>query len=290
MKKLISVLFVVAFAVPAYADFQWGSQTYNSAGQTLIVNSLGDKPTLSLFNTVGANGVVSQSLGANDFIGENGVKNTLGLSGYTVAYDFNPGAVNAFGVYNQPLPPGGPALTKLTFSGLDGDPRTNQDVYVLTSEYNRLSDQGQANSIDSLGAGLNATTVALAQTNVQVNANTQDIATLNTGLRDETGARIQGDTNLQNQINQTNTQVSQLGDRVSNLERVKVMPEAAIRLYDAKYLSIEAFDDYDATNGRNFAVGTKVTLKLGKSYEEKRIDAQDKEIRALKALLTRMAQ
>ncbi len=66
--------------------------------------------------------------------------------------------------------------------------------------------------------------------------------------------------------------VAALDGRVSALERLKVMPEADIRFYDGKHVSAMAYDAYDATNGRNFAVGVKVMLKLGKSYEEKRID------------------
>ena len=264
MKTL--VLSVLLFAVPAgyaYADFQFGSETYANAGQTLIVNSLGDQPTLSTLNTIGANGVASQSLGANDFIEENGVKNTLAIDGYSVAYDANPSALNSFGVYNQPLPD--VPLTKLTFSGLDGDPRTNQSVYVLTSEYNALSSQGQAASINALNNGL-------VQTNAQVNVNTQNIAVLNAGLMDETQSRIAGDNALQSQINATNGNVQALDNRVANLERLKVMPEADVRFYDGKHVSAIAYDAYDATNGRNFAVGVKVMLKIGKSYEEQRID------------------
>lgn len=171
LKKTLVLLLLTSLA---HADFQWGSQTYDSAGQTLIVNSLGDQPTLSTLNTTGANGTVMQSLGANDFVEENGVKNTLAIDGYSVAYDANPSALNSFGVYNQPLP--NVPLTKLTFSGLDGDPRTNQSVYVLTSEYNALSSQGQATSINALSNGL-------VQTNAQVAVNTQGIVALNTGLQ-----------------------------------------------------------------------------------------------------------
>lgn len=284
MKTL--VLLALLFAIPpgyAYADFQWGSQTYNSAGQTLIVNSLGDQPILSTLNTTMANGVASQSLGANDFIEENGVKNTLAIDGYSVAYDANPSAVNSFGVYNQPLP--NVPLTKLTFSGLDGDPRTNQSVYVLTSEYNALSSQGQAASINALSDGLLFTNAQVNVNTANIAVNTQNIAALNTGLSNETQARVVGDNALQGQINATNGNVQALDNRVANLERLKVMPEADIRIYDAKHVSAMVYDAYDATNGRNFAVGIKVMLKLGKSYEETKIEEQQKELDKLKELL-----
>lgn len=97
--------------------------------------------------------------------------------------------------------------------------------------------------------------------------------------------RIAGDAALQGQINTTNGNVQALDNRVANLERLKVMPEAGIRFYDSKHLSAMAYDDYDATNGRNYAVGVKVMLKVGKSYEETLIEKQEKEIADLKELL-----
>lgn len=265
MKKLIGLLFVssIVCAEPPSAGWNFGTDTYGQHASQLVLNSLSDRYGLSTYQTA------TQSLGTNDYIEENGVKNQLAINGYTQAYDYNPNSKTGYGYntpYTTPLPANVP-LTKLTFMGLDGDPTATQDVYVLTSEYNRLSDQGQADSIDSLNAEQN---------------------TLATGLSNETNERIAGDQALQNQINQTNQNVSQLDDRVNNLERLKVMPEAAVRIYDSKYLSMEAFDDYDATNGRNFAVGMKATLKIGKSYEERRIDEQDKKIRELEILVSRL--
>ena len=46
MKRL--PLLVLLLPLVARADFNFGSETYQNAGQTLIVNSLGDKTTLSL--------------------------------------------------------------------------------------------------------------------------------------------------------------------------------------------------------------------------------------------------
>jgi len=47
------------------------------------------------------------------------------------------------------------------------------------------------------------------------------------------------------------------------------------------------YDAYDATNGRNFAVGVKVMLKLGKSYEQSLIEKQQKQIDSLESILRR---
>jgi len=268
---LLTLLSIIARAEPPSAGWNFGNDTYSQHIGSLILNSLSDRYGLSTFD------LGNTHLGTNDYIEENGVKNTLAISGYTKAYDFNPLSTTGYGynsVYNQPLP--NAALTKLTFMGLDGDPTKAQDVYVLTSEYNRLSDQGQANSIDSLNASVNNQALALAQTNVNIS--------------NETNSRIAGDLALQNQINTTNNNVANLDNRVNNLERLKVMPEADVRFYDDKHVSAMAYDAYDATNGRNFAVGVKVMLKLGKSYEETMIDKQNKEISDLKALLMRMEQ
>lgn len=318
MNKLIAgmaLIFVAgySFAEPPSAGWNFGTDTYGQHDSQLILNSLSDRYGISTFQTP------TQSLGTNDYIEENGVKNTLALDGYTKAYDYNPNSTTGYGyssVYNQPLP--NVPLTKLTFMGLDGDPTKAQDVYVLTSEYNALSSQGQAASINALNnglvqvqgqttintqnisglsAGLSQTsmqTVAntqnigvlatgLAQTNIQTAINTQNIGALDLGLNNETTARIAGDNVLQNQINATNNNVSALDNRVSNIERLKVMPEADIRFFDSRHVSAIAYDAYDATNGRNFAVGVKVMLKLGKSWEDTRIDKLEKEIATLLA-------
>ena len=272
---LVTVLVVGAHAEPPSAGWNFGSDTYAQHDGSLVLNSLSDRYGISTFQTP------TQSLGTNDYIEENGVKNTLALDGYTQAYDFNPNSQTGYGyssVYNQPLP--NVPLTKLTFMGLDGDPTKAQNVYVLTSEYNALSSQGQAASINALNNGL-------IQTNTQVNVNTQNIGILASGLNNEVGARIAGDNALQRQIDATNGNVAALGDRVANLERLKVMPEADVRFFDSKHVSAMAYDAYDATNGRNFAVGVKVMLKLGKSYEQSLIEKQQKQIDSLESILRR---
>jgi len=282
MKKLSIIVAVLSIAGMGYAEppsagWNFGTDTYAQHSSQLILNSLSDRYGISTFQTP------TQSLGTNDYIEENGVKNTLALDGYTQAFDYNPNSTTGYGyssVYNQPLPTNVP-LTKLTFMGLDGDPTKAQDVYVLTSEYNNLSSQGQATSINALNNGL-------MQTNAQVNVNTQNIAALNVGLTNETNSRIAGDAALQNQIDATNKSVAGVQDQVNNLSRLKVMPEADIRIYDGQHVSATMYDAYDATNGRNFAVGMRVTLKLGTSWEEELIAKQAKKLSDLEAEMSRL--
>ena len=332
MKKLLVVLAVViiskfGFAEPPSAGWNFGNVTYGQVDGSLVLNSLSDRYGISTFQTA------TQSLGTNDYIEENGVKNTLALDGYTKAYDYNPNSQTGYGyssVYNQSLP--NVPLTKLTFMGLDGDPTKAQDVYVLTSEYNALSAQGQASSISilnssvsnlqnqssvantnvtNLQSSLNTTNVQvnsnavainnetvravtaentivtnLNATNSQVNVNTQNISTLATGLGTETSARIAGNVALQSQVNATNDRVSALSSRVDKLEQVKVMADLNVRILDTKKYAVGFFDMWDGTNNRNFAFGARLTYKLGKSYEEKVLEKQLKQIQDLQAALS----
>lgn len=247
---------------PPSAGWNFGNVTYSQESGSLVLNSLSDRYGISQFQTANTNGQAMQMLGNNDYIQESAVKNQLAIDGYTQAYDLNPNYKGLYpSAYNQSLPTNIP-LTELSFTGLAGDPTAIQNVYVPTAEYNALSAQGQAASISTL--------------NMQTAVNTQNITALDIGLGDETQARIAGDAGLQSQIDATNNNVQALDNHVSNLERLKVMPEADIRFYDDKHVSAIVYDAYDATNRRNFAVGVKVMLKLGKSYEEQRIDELQK--------------
>lgn len=273
LTTLISILLIsaVSYAEPPSAGWNFGNVTEGSVSNSLVLNSLSDNYGISQFQTTSTNGKASQNLGNNDYIPENAVKNALALDGYTQAYDYNPSYSGLYGAaYNQALPTNIP-LTKLSFMGLAGNPNAVQDVYVPTSEYNALSAQGQAASIQGQATSINNLTTDLNQTNAQVNTNT-------IGLSNETSRAQTAESGLQSQINND-------GHRIDNLERLKVMPEASIRFYDAKHLSMAMYDDYDATNGRNYAVGMKIELKLGKSYEETLIEKQNEEIARLKRIL-----
>lgn len=310
---LLMLLVVIAHADPSTtgtqppnAGWNFGNVTYGQVGGSLIVNSLSDNYGVSQFNTARTNGVAAQNLGNNDYIPENSVKNMLAIAGYTQAYDYNPQYTGLYAsVYNQPLPKNVP-LTELSFMGLAGNPNAIQNVYVPTSQYNTLSVQGVNSMLDPstvLNQTVNSNTAAIAsetnraigaegilaggiaQADNQINVNTANIGALNTGLNNET-ARAQGvEAGLQGQINATNGNVSALQNQVNGLERLKVMPEADVRFYDSQHVSAIAYDAYDTTNGRNFAIGVKVLLKIGKSYEETQIDSLKTEIAKLQEML-----
>lgn len=216
MKNIIVLIIIGIFGIssPAFADFNWGSDTYSTVGNQLIVDSTGDQPTLSTYG----------NLGTNDFIGELAVKNTLAMDGYTVAYDYNPQNTNGqLSNYNQPLPTG-VALTKLQFAGFEGNPRAVQDVYVLTSEYNALSSQGQANSISTL------TTTVGNQGNL-IAGNTISINTLNNGFNQLAGQVGTDEGNIAtNTANISTITTNQNNDEsnISNLQTNQVADESNI--------------------------------------------------------------
>lgn len=202
----------MVFIKLAHASFDYGVDTYATDGSQLIINSTGDQVTSS---TLG-------NLGTNDFIGELGVKNTLLMDGYSVAYDSNnPTALaQCYNQYNQALPIG-VTLTQLQFTGLNGDPRALQNVYVLTSEYNRLSAQGQANSIDTLNTAVtnNINAINAEQTaryladnglsnsiSNETNRATSAENALGTSIGEETGRALGAEIGLQNNINTETTQ------------------------------------------------------------------------------------
>lgn len=76
----------------------------------------------------------------------------------------------------------------------------------------------------------------------------------------------------------------------------KLLLDTAIRLYDGKYLQVQAFNafsigrhrGYDLLrDGKNMFYGARVVFKLGSSYEERELQKLRKEIEALRTLSIR---
>jgi len=108
----------------------------------------------------------------------------------------------------------------------------------------------------------------------------QDILNVQTQTQAEASRATQAEGNLSNQ------QSADEG-RINQVDQTKVLAEGALRVLDTKRFAVELFDDYDARRTVNFALGAKVTLKLGKSYEQRLLEKQEREINALRALLVK---
>lgn len=85
------------------------------------------------------------------------------------------------------------------------------------------------------------------------------------------------------------------GKAPAGLTDSKLLVDTAIRLYDGKRLQLQAFNAYALGrhhnqdligNGHNFIYGVRVVFKLGKSHEERILEQQQREIDALKKLLS----
>ena len=160
----------------------------------------------------------------------------------------------------------------------------------LAGTQNMTDDSVITNTVKANTAGIATLGTGLSQTNVQVNNNTANIGNLYTGLSNETARATGAEAGLQNQVNATNSRLSNLDSRVDQLEKVKVMADLNVRILDTKKYTVGFFDMYDGTNQRNFAFGARLTYKLGKSYEEKQLEKQQKQIEALERVLNKIAE
>lgn len=67
--------------------------------------------------------------------------------------------------------------------------------------------------------------------------------------------------------------------------RTQIIGEVGVRVFDTKRFQGQIFNAYDLRQGHNAQAGVRLLLKLGKSYEEKRIVAQERELAILRASL-----
>lgn len=111
------------------------------------------------------------------------------------------------------------------------------------------------------------------------------------GDKGDTGASGLNGTNGVDGANGTNGKDSQVD---SHFSESNLAVDAAVRLYDSKRLQLQAFNIYGLGrhrgddifgNGHNLMYGMRLVLKLGKSYEEKRIEDLNKKISRLERLL-----
>lgn len=93
-----------------------------------------------------------------------------------------------------------------------------------------------------------------------------------------------------NGTNGTNGKDGRNGTDAQVDRSAKLALDAAIRLYDGKYVQLQAFNIYTPSrkdkqdvigDGQNFMFGARVVFKLGKSYEERRIDELEKKLKLL---------
>lgn len=97
----------------------------------------------------------------------------------------------------------------------------------------------------------------------------------------ETRERIDSENKINANLRATNNRVDALDNRVSNLEETKVLIDVEVRLFDTKRTAVSIYNSYDYRHQRNNAIGLKFLVKIGKSYEEKRIEEIEKKLERL---------
>lgn len=103
---------------------------------------------------------------------------------------------------------------------------------------------------------------------------------------------LQLDSDVTKKIQATNTSLAATNDRVdsaenrlSKLEDKKILIEGAVRVLDTKRIDMEIFDSYDMAHSKDVAMGARVRLKLGKSYEERQIAKLQARLQQLEDLM-----
>jgi len=278
--KYFGFVLLLCLLIPSlsYAGFNYGVDTYEKVDDSLIINSLGDQPTPSTFG----------KLGVNDFIPENLVKNYLALEGYTIANDYNPTVTNPqFSSFYNVKPDEG--YVKLTFAGLQGDPRKTQDVWVLEKEYYKYSSQSQndrinnevsdrVNADNKLQTNINNEVQTRQDADIVLNNNINSVNNTHTSWNKLQDTEID---NIKSVNNEQDKQLNKLDNRVNDLERTQEIVGGELRLLDTKKWEIKAFADYSTTRNVVDRVGVRVTFKIGKSYEETRIEQLEAKINTL---------
>lgn len=67
--------------------------------------------------------------------------------------------------------------------------------------------------------------------------------------------------------------------------RTQIIGEVGVRVFDTKRFQGQIFNAYDLRQGHNAQAGVRLLYKLGKSYEEQKIIAQERELVILRASL-----
>lgn len=79
-----------------------------------------------------------------------------------------------------------------------------------------------------------------------------------------------------------------INDRIDDLEKPKAIIDTSVRVFDTKRVTGEVFNQFDASQGNEFAYGVRLKLKLGSSYEERLIRKQQQELEALRAIMDKI--
>ncbi len=75
--------------------------------------------------------------------------------------------------------------------------------------------------------------------------------------------------------------IGNVENRIDKLEETDINLELNIRIIDTKKIEIKICNTYDIKHKKNSSIGASITYKLGKSYEEKKIEELENLIKIL---------
>lgn len=81
------------------------------------------------------------------------------------------------------------------------------------------------------------------------------------------------------QINNNSVRIDDVERRVNDLEKSQFILGGEIRVYDSKFFTVKPYLDYSTTRHEISETGVRVTLKVGKSYEEERIEELERKLK-----------
>ena len=151
-----------------------------------------------------------------------------------------------------------------------------------------INDDGSANNLTVMstnGTGITTTSVANGAKLV-INA-PQGVQ----GVQGQTGAQgVAGQEGKQGVAGQNGTNGTNGTDATVD-DSAKLVGDVALRLYDGKRVQLQAFDTYgysfQSNEGRNMMYGMRLVFKLGKSYEERKLEKMEKQIELLEAIVAK---
>lgn len=88
---------------------------------------------------------------------------------------------------------------------------------------------------------------------------------------------------INNWINNADNRFTNIENRLDTLEETQFILGLNVRLMDTKRTTLEAFADYSTNRSKVDRYGVRLTVKLGKSYEEKLIEQLQAQIAELMA-------
>ena len=80
-----------------------------------------------------------------------------------------------------------------------------------------------------------------------------------------------------------------LNGKDANVE-TRLVTGVVVKIAQERYFDVESFMDYDLSYGKVGFFGMRIVIKPGKSYEQRRIEKQQKEIDSLKRMLSKLGE